>query len=212
MQYRRTQVTMILSRSTLASAILLLVTLVPYLASCLTIRVPPYENQCFFEDLVVGQSVTITYQVGDGGNLDIDFWVSDPSQGILHIINKESTGTYTFQPKTEGKYTYCFSNQMSSQHEKTVQFAVFGADKPPSDPKAIVDPVMDVVNELARDIHAIKEEQQFVVIRERQHRDAAEAVNGRVTTWGLFQTAVLVGVCMFQVYYLKHFFEVKRVL
>ncbi|KAI9190070.1 p24 complex component [Blastocladiella emersonii ATCC 22665] len=181
-------------------------------AAAMTVRVPPYDQQCFFEDLVHGQIVSVSFQVGDGGNLDIDFWVSDPDHAIMHIVNRESTGTYTFTVAKDGRYSYCFSNQMSSHHEKVVQFSVTGADVPPVDPKAIVDPVMDVVNELSRDIHAIKEEQQYLVVRERQHRSTAEDINTRVMWWSLFQTAMLVAVCLFQVYYLKHFFEVKRVV
>lgn len=41
---------------------------------------------------------------------------------------------------------------------------------------------------------------------------AAESTNGRVMWWSLFEAATLVAVCLWQVYYLKRFFEVKRVV
>lgn len=42
----------------------------------LSIEIKPGEVDCYYEDLEVGERVTISYEVGDGGNLDIDFWVS----------------------------------------------------------------------------------------------------------------------------------------
>ncbi|KAI9222159.1 supernatant protein factor C-terminal domain-containing protein [Blastocladiella britannica] len=189
-----------------------LLALMVTVATALTIRVPPYEQQCFFEELVKDQRLSITYQVGDGGQLDVDFWVTDPTGNILHIINKESTGSHDFRAKVAGRYTYCFSNQMSSHYEKVLQFSVEGANAPPLDPKAIVDPVLAAITDLAKDVHSIKEEQQYVMIRERQHRETAEDINSRVMWWSIMQVMVLVGVCLFQVYYLRHFFEVKRMI
>lgn len=34
------------------------------------------KKECFFEDLHAEDKMTVTYQVGGGGHLDIDFWVS----------------------------------------------------------------------------------------------------------------------------------------
>ena len=40
-----------------------------------TITIPPHVKECFFEDLRHDDKMTITFQVGEGGHLDIDFWV-----------------------------------------------------------------------------------------------------------------------------------------
>jgi hypothetical protein len=63
------------------------------LASSHLIEIPASKKECFFEDLHVNDQVhtvapstsvkathlvlqmTVTYQVGGGGHLDIDFWV-----------------------------------------------------------------------------------------------------------------------------------------
>jgi len=67
---------------------------IPSLISAHLIEVPAGKKECFFEDLHVHDKVrvlcwprsawtdanisqmTVTYQVGEGGHLDIDFWVS----------------------------------------------------------------------------------------------------------------------------------------
>jgi len=44
------------------------------------IEVPASKKECFFEDLHINDQMTVTYQVGGGGHLDIDFWISDPDR------------------------------------------------------------------------------------------------------------------------------------
>lgn len=40
-----------------------------------TIAVAASAKECFFEELRKGDKMTVTFQVGDGGHLDIDFTV-----------------------------------------------------------------------------------------------------------------------------------------
>lgn len=49
-----------------------------------------------------------------------------------------------------------------------------------------------------------------MVVREATHRMTAKSTKSRIVWWSLLETVVLIGVCLFQVYYLKRFFEVKR--
>ncbi|CAO3655014.1 unnamed protein product [Mucor hiemalis] len=66
------------------------------------------------------------------------------------------------------------------------------------------------IEELAESILAVKAEQEYIVARERRHRDTAESTNARVKWWSVAQLVLLVAVCGWQVHYIKHFFEVKR--
>ncbi|POW16663.1 hypothetical protein PSTT_01106, partial [Puccinia striiformis] len=61
-------------------------------------------------------------------------------------------------------------------------------------------------------LEAVKEEQQYIVVREKLHRNTAESTNDRVKWWSLVQTAMVLGVTAWQVFYLKRFFEVKRTI
>ena len=54
----------------------------------------------------------------------------------------------------------------------------------------------------------VKDEQGYIVVRERTHRNTAESTNSRVKWWSIFQLGVLVGEGVFQVWWLKRFFEV----
>lgn len=61
-------------------------------------------------------------------------------------------------------------------------------------------------------LNQVRDEQQYIVIRERTHRNTAESTNARVKWWSIAQMGVLVGEGVFQVWWLKRFFEVKRVV
>ena len=84
--------------------------------------------------------MTVTYQVGGGGHMDVDFWVrhpsdrrysqqltslqlTDPDNHALHKDVKQSTGTVSITAKKDGRHEYCFSNLMSSVSDKVVRYA-----------------------------------------------------------------------------------------
>ncbi|CAO3653038.1 unnamed protein product [Cunninghamella echinulata] len=111
-----------------------------------------------------------------------------------------------------GKYTYCFSNEMSTVSAKSVNFNAHDMERMQEAAKSHTDPIERELRELAESIFAVKDEQEYIVTRERQHRDTAESTNARVKWWSIGQLTLLVAVCFWQVYYLKRFFEVKRVV
>jgi hypothetical protein len=64
------------------------------------------------------------------------------------------------------------------------------------------------VRSLSELVSQVKDEQGYIVVRERNHRNTAESTNARVKWWSIFQLFVLVGQGTFQVWWLKRFFEV----
>ena len=74
------------------------------------------------------------------------------------------------------------------------------------------DPLEKEVRALSDMLNQVKDEQSYIVVRERTHRNTAESTNARVKWWSIFQLGVLVGEGVFQVWWLKRFFEVKRVV
>src|SRR5271154_7554504 len=66
-----------------------------------------------------------------------------------------------------------------------------------------------VVRKLSELLSQVKDEQSYIVVRERTHRNTAESTNARVKWWSMFQLGVLIGEGVFQVWWLKRFFEVR---
>lgn len=69
-----------------------------------------------------------------------------------------------------------------------------------------------LVRKLSNLVAEVKDEQQYIVMRERTHRNTAESTNARVKWWNLFVIGVVLGESIFQVWWLRRFFEVKRVI
>jgi len=77
--------------------------------------------------------MTVTYQVDAGGHLDIDFLLEDPSNTALQKDLKSPTGTVSITAEADGRYTYCFSNEMSAMQDKIISFNVHGVIYVPDD-------------------------------------------------------------------------------
>ncbi|KAI0306914.1 emp24/gp25L/p24 family/GOLD-domain-containing protein [Multifurca ochricompacta] len=182
------------------------------LASSHLVEVPASKKECFFEDLHVNDQMTVTYQVGGGGHLDIDFWISNPDGNAVKKNIRYSTGTASITAEKDGRYEFCFSNQMSSIADKIVSFNVHGVIYVGEGADEVVAPIEREIRALAHGLTSVKDEQEYIVVRERTHRNTAESTNSRVKWWSILQTVVLFSVVAWQVYYLKSFFEVKRVI
>lgn len=65
------------------------------------------------------------------------------------------------------------------------------------------------MRQLSELVSQVKDEQGYIVVRERTHRNTAESTNARVKWWSIFQLIVLGAEGVFQVWWLKRFFEVS---
>ncbi|KAF8665683.1 hypothetical protein AX16_000136 [Volvariella volvacea WC 439] len=183
---------------------------VPALVGAHLIEVSAGKKECFFEDLNTNDKMTVTYQVGGGGHLDIDFWLTDPENKVLNKQVRQSTGSVSITAQKNGRHEYCFSNQMSAIADKMVSFNVHGVIYVGED--ETVAPIEREIRLLAAGLASVKDEQEYIVVRERTHRNTAESTNSRVKWWSIVQAIVLFAVVAWQVYYLKSFFEVKRII
>ncbi|TID27536.1 transmembrane emp24 domain-containing protein 2 precursor [Venturia nashicola] len=205
------------------------------LAAAHTIQLRSLTEECFYEQLHADDKMTVTFMVGDrefggSGNLEIDFWVfssrrdlcktwtstdatqlqiKNPSGAFQHHEQGVSSGDHTFTAMIDGKYTYCFSNEHWNANSKEVIFNVHGIVYVPES-EAPADPLEKEVRHLSELMTQVKDEQGYIVARERTHRNTAESTNARVKWWSLFQIIVLIGEGVFQVWWLKRFFEVSK--
>jgi len=67
----------------------------------------------------------------------------------------------------------------------------------------IVAPIEREIRLMAHGLTSVKDEQEYILIREKTHRNTAESTNSRVKWWSILQAMVLFAVVAWQVYYLK---------
>uniref|UniRef100_A0A1E1W4S5 GOLD domain-containing protein n=1 Tax=Pectinophora gossypiella TaxID=13191 RepID=A0A1E1W4S5_PECGO len=175
------------------------------------------KNSAFFENVEADTKMGLTFEIAEGGFLDIDVTITGPDGAEIYKGERESSGMYTFSAPTSGRYTYCFSNKMSTMTPKVVMFNLEVGDAPhkqTGEKEEAVDhnKLEDMIKELATTLKTVKHEQEYMQVRDRIHRSINESTNSRVVMWSIFEASVLLVMTVGQVYYLKRFFEVQRVV
>lgn len=173
----------------------------------------PWGKSCFFEDMKKGDELAVSFQVGNrdpssADQLEADFWINDPNGNRIYTLSRVKNGDARVDITNPGKYEYCFSNEFTGVATKDVTFHIHGVVYIDTEEVA-PDSLDHEVRTLGKLVQDIKNEQAYIVIRERVHRNTAESTNARVKWWSLFQLLMVAGNSTFQIYYLKRFFEVK---
>jgi hypothetical protein len=193
---------------------LLVFSLVLSYTLALTIKIEPRTEQCFYETVShPNVKIAVYFLVSAGGHLDTDFKVYAPNDTVILYGTHETEKLYNFYANDIGNYKFCFSNEMSTLTQKTVLFEIYVGD--------VLDPHLAKeeehedrmtlsVERLSQGMDTILSLVRFHKEREASHRDLAEEMNTRVVLWSLVEVIVLIVLSIFQVYYLRHFFNVKR--
>lgn len=189
------------------------------------ITVDAAATECYHDRVRAGTKMSLTFEVVEGGFLDIDVRVIGPDKRVVHTGERETSQRFTFAAHMDGPYTYCFSNQMSSMTPKVIMFsmdigelsarkaAADGGDGQTAEQETKEHTKLeDMIGELSQALHSVKREQEYMVVRERIHRNINDNTNSRVVMWAFFEASVIAIMTIGQVYYLKRFFEVRRVV
>uniref|UniRef100_A0A4D5R911 Transmembrane emp24 domain-containing protein 2 n=1 Tax=Scolopendra viridis TaxID=118503 RepID=A0A4D5R911_SCOVI len=179
------------------------------------ITVDAHAEECFFDKVTSGSTMGFMFEVAEGGFLDIDIKITGPDGKVLYQGERESNGKYVFPAHMDGVYTYCFSNKMSTMTPKIVMFSMDIGEAPQAqdvETDAHQNKLEEMIKELSTSLTGIKHEQEYMEVRERIHRSINESTNSRVVLWSFFEALVLVAMTLGQIYYLKRFFEVRRVV
>jgi len=180
------------------------------------ITVDAHAEECFYEKTTAGTKLGLTFEVAEGGFLDIDVEVTGPDGKVVYKGNKETNGKYTFVAHADGVYKFCFSNKMSTMTPKIVMFTIEAGESVKPEDKAENEKhktkLEDMIQQLSLAMTAVKHEQEYMEVRERIHRAINDSTNSRVVLWAFFESFVLVAMTVGQIYYLKRFFEVRRVI
>ena len=69
-----------------------------------------------------------------------------------------------------------------------------------------LDPLGQNVIQLAEGVKKVYDELDYLKIRERTHRDTNESTNSRIAWWSVLEYALLIGMGIGQLYYVKSLF------
>ncbi|KAL3841382.1 hypothetical protein ACJMK2_019536 [Sinanodonta woodiana] len=86
----------------------------------LTVDVGAGRQECFYQPFKSETELEVEYQVIDGGDLDISFYVQAPDGTVLVAENKKSENVHRIQVKLLGDYKICLDNTFSHFSSKLV--------------------------------------------------------------------------------------------
>jgi len=196
----------------------------------MTVEVGPGKEECYFETVQPEHTLTVEYQVVDGGagqysELDINFRVIHPRGHPLVAEFKKSDGVFSQQLKDLGDYKICFDNKFSYVSSKTIYFEVINEDESVDydDLRAIfpdeeeepevyevqVAEIEEKLKKIREGMEKAKELQTIIRMTDLKDRTTAEHNFERVNYMSAIYLVVLVmsGVC--QVVLLRSLFDEK---
>ena len=178
------------------------------------ITLDAHSEECFYEKAIAGTKLGFTFEVIEGGFLDIDVTIFDPDGAEIYKELKVSSGKYTIEANKDGPYKYCFSNKMSTVTPKVVMFNIETARQVQYKLTGTQDHdrLAEMVKATTDTITAVKHELEYLIVRDRIHRRINDLTNSRVVTWTWIEMIILLGVSLGQVMYIKRFFEVRRAI
>ncbi|CAF0842377.1 unnamed protein product [Brachionus calyciflorus] len=195
----------------------------------LAIVVEPGQRECFHQYLITGLSMETDYQVISGGELDISYWITTPSNRILYTDAKKQGGQFQFKSDETGEYRFCFDNSFSRFAKKQVFFYLSSNDDfvDPHFPQSAVDtlnpPIKDQLGDLAEKTQHFQElftrvntnleraqhVQKIFQVYELADRSHLEDLFERVNFWSVVNILVMILVGGIQVYMIRSLFEDK---
>jgi hypothetical protein len=90
----------------------------------LTVLIPANQRECFHQVLEAGKSIEIEYEVLEGGDMDINYFLYSPTNRVLKSDFKKSDGDQTIKLEETGEYQFCFDNSFSRFSQKQVYFSL----------------------------------------------------------------------------------------
>ncbi|GAB5360937.1 hypothetical protein AAMO2058_000671000 [Amorphochlora amoebiformis] len=190
--------------------------------SVLTFQVEPRTMDCVFEQVEQGKEFNMDFEVARGGLLDIKVKIYSPRGDVVvdkiaffnHEDDKrlEEEGHISFVALKSGEHKICFDNTMSRWTAKVVSMLIPNKKKKAHENIAKLEhlgPVVDSIIKIADGLDAVTRKQHHFAIRERQHQDTQISTNSRVHWMAAFQSCILIGMSMFQLYYIRRWLASK---
>jgi hypothetical protein len=143
----------------------------------------------------------------------------------LYFEGRGLPGYKTFLASSEGRYKFCFGNEMSRWTPKVATLTIKrlddatvtqpteerkpgapGVDGELAKPEHI-QPLQQSISKISNALGAIENEQSYYRRREHRHRNTAEETCERVQWWSIYETSVIVLISLTQVLILRRWFS-----
>nr|KAG5694163.1 hypothetical protein BaRGS_001490 [Batillaria attramentaria] len=161
----------------------------------------------------------------DGGELDIDFTLQDPTGRVMQMESRKTENVVRIQALAEGEYKFCFDNSFSRMSPKVVFFEIIAEydddeddDEDGDDWKIDAEEVKDMVDMTMEELKGIIDRsksnldksiqlQNLIKVHEARDRNIAESNFSRVNVLSAVQLFVMITVGLTQVLMIRSLFQ-----
>mmetsp|Transcript_4615 Transcript_4615/g.5052 ORF Transcript_4615/g.5052 Transcript_4615/m.5052 type:complete len:211 (-) Transcript_4615:114-746(-) len=194
------------------------------LTSSYSIDILPGQKECFIVMSSIGNPVTGSFEVIHPDAKFIEVAVTGP-KGFLHYEKKpkkdksgeegddeeSSEGFFSFDAELNGEHTMCISNGDDSNNDglsRLIAFNFRSAKEGEQDYQFVG--LKSELADLKEGLDLLKDHQSYMNQREDVHKDTLESINTKVLMWTVLEAVVLIAMAVWQIVYIRSFFEVKR--
>jgi len=183
------------------------------LAAGTSVTVTSGQQECFVLSLAKGQAAygnfeVLQEQLSNKRLKKMKVFILGPEQKTMYLNEGRSDGSFAFTAEDEGDYTLCIEN---GNKKKAGSVEVGFAYRKSAEIKSTTD-LAATVMEILQGLQDLSDHQSYMREREELHRDISESTNYRVLVWTLVEAIVLGIMTIWQIMYIRKFFEVKRVV
>ena len=185
--------------------------------SALFYQLPAKRQQCFGVKVSQARSKIVGSFEVSGVSEGLRATLVEPTTSKAVWTSAEASGSLDVDSPIQGVYRLCFDSTVSRPQVLSFDVRVkhdydFDSDAGDIATKAHTDKVADLVSRLWQRVVDIEEQQHHGITRGEVHRMTADSTSERVAWWTLTKIVVLAVCSLSHVFYVRSFFEVKRIV
>ncbi|KAJ2027989.1 vesicle coat component [Coemansia sp. S610] len=181
-------------------------------------------RRCLSQWLPMGTHVRVKAKVLPGipgQKVNMEIHDDSPHVNQYGARRQVDDATFRFDTQAHANVIVCFQNVLEANfpndgRSQTIQFKMesgaMAEDFHKVQHEEKLKPMEMELRRLAMTLDDVQDELQYLKQRESTLRDANERMNSRVKTFSLLAIGVLIGVAIYQVLYLRRFFQQKKLI
>jgi len=194
-------------------------------ASALVVRLEPGERECFMLEVQAGAAVSGNFELIKPTDtnkplpLAVTLTTEDEDQPLYEIKNAPD-GTFALDAKQGGIWDLCIANGKLGKSDGiarsvgfairvTSQHTVIDDNKEDATAGSLND-LLELSEQLNEGLLTLTDHQTYMRQREATHEKTLRTAKARVYWWTVAESVVLFILAVWQIVYIRQFFEIKR--
>ncbi|XP_010539637.1 PREDICTED: transmembrane emp24 domain-containing protein p24delta5 [Tarenaya hassleriana] len=213
----------VMSRALATELVVLFLCLTFHCSKAIWLSIPTSGTKCISEEIQSNVVVLADYYVVDEHNPNnsptVSSKVTSPYGNTLHHQENVTHSQFAFTTQESGNYLACFWID-SSQHQQTTpitlgidwKIGIAAKDWDSVAKKEKMEGVELQLKRLEGFVQAIHENLNYLKARESEMREVSEVTNSRVAWFSIMSLGLCLLVSGWQIWYLKRYFQKKKLI